>query len=575
MMGNCKLVNELNRLRKSSSDSIDGITSFDDFNKYMHVSRRVEENLIDILNKVNSSGKKTLVLLCGSAGDGKSHLLSFLKNEKKLLNNYTVYNDATESSSPSKTAIETLYEVLSDFSDENLDSPGKNFILAINLGVLNNFIESSYGDSFKKLHEYVIKSNILANQLNASGYDANSSFQHVSFSDYHMYTLTAKGVKPVYLERIFEKVFRMSDDNPFYHVYENHCKVCPLSEKCPVKHNFEFLVEVRIREYIAKALVEVTIKDKEILTTREILNYIYDIVVAPNFNYKKIAQSSTNTISFLKEYVNDITPSLMYEYSDMSSLLNLLRRYDPLLNRSEAADEAAIFYYVSSDVEKEIVKAVGEVAFGKVLCQKPAIVKINDDRVLKAQLFNILVRVRAMRDEPGDTNAYSAFLNTLFYYNTGRIKKFGELYSLVEDAIVQWCGSESSDSICFDDLHEGITLYEHIDFEPYLEDIPSEQKVEELQRFLPYIVVKYENKNTGEIISLDIDYSLYELIYKLASGYIQTADDRNNHADFISFIQKILKTGTADKELILVTEDNRKAVIEKTKFGVYKFKVVK
>ena len=367
----------------------------------------------------------------------------------------------------------------------------------------------------------------------------------------------------------------MSDDNPFYRVYENHCKVCPLSEKCPVKHNFEFLVEVRIREYIAKALVEVTIKDKEILTTREILNYIYDIVVAPNFNYKKIAQSSTNTISFLKEYVNDITPSLMYEYSDMSSLLNLLRRYDPLLNRSEAADEAAIFYYVSSDVEKEIVKVVGEVAFGKVLCQKPAIVKINDDRVLKAQLFNILVRVRAMRDEPGDTNAYSAFLNTLFYYNTGRIKKFGELYSLVEDAIVQWCGSESSDSICFDDLHEGITLYEHIDFEPYLEDIPSEQKVEELQRFLPYIVVKYENKNTGEIISLDIDYSLYELIYKLASGYIQTADDRNNHADFISFIQKILKTGTADKELILVTEDNRKAVIEKTKFGVYKFKVVK
>lgn len=30
-MGNCKLVDELNRLRKSSSDSIDGIGTFDDF----------------------------------------------------------------------------------------------------------------------------------------------------------------------------------------------------------------------------------------------------------------------------------------------------------------------------------------------------------------------------------------------------------------------------------------------------------------------------------------------------------------------------------------------------------------
>ena len=106
-------------------------------------------------------------------------------------------------------------------------------------------------------------------------------------------------------------------------------------------------------------------------------------------------------------------------------------------------------------------------------------------------------------------------------------------------------------------------------------DYPDREDLKELQRFLPFITVKYENKKTREIISLDIDYSLYELIYKLASGYIQTAEDRNNHADFISFVQKILKTGSADKELMLVTEDNRKAVIEKTKFGVYKFKVVK
>jgi DNA phosphorothioation-dependent restriction protein DptF len=172
-------------------------------------------------------------------------------------------------------------------------------------------------------------------------------------------------------------------------------------------------------------------------------------------------------------------------------------------------------------------------------------------------------------------NAYTEFLKSLYYYNIGETKKFGELYSLVEKAIIQWCGSESNDSICFDDLHEGITLYENIDFEPYIEDCPTHQNVDELHRFLPFITVKYENKKTGDIIALDIDFSLYELIYKLGAGYIQTADDRNNHADFISFIQKILKTGSADKEITLVTEDNRRAIIERTKFGVYKFKVVK
>lgn len=573
-MENCKLVDELNRLRKSSRDSIDGIGDFGDFKKYMHISRNVEEELIEILHKIEVSGRKSLVLLCGSAGDGKSHLLSYLKNDLKLLDNYVVYNDATESSAPSKTAIETLSEALQGFSDKNLDQPGKNFILAINLGVLSNFVESTYGEAFKQLREYVINSNILTNQLDEKGYEKNSAFQHVSFSDYHMYNLTMHGINPEYVERILEKIFHMGLENPFYDAY-NKCKECPLSKKCPVKHNYEFFTNEKNRKYVANTLVEVIIKDKEILTTREILNYIYDIVVAQNFNHKKIAQSLTNEVSFLKEYISDITPSLMYEYTDKSVLLNQLQKYDPLLVRSEQADEDAISYYVSSDVSEEVISAIGKETYSKVLCQASAIEKINSDKVLKAQLFNILERLKKIKCDIIQDKAYMSFLNALYYFNTGTTKKYGEIYEVVEDAIIQWCGNEEQDNICFDDSHEGIALYEHIEFEPYLDISGNVKKNDELQRFVTFITVKYENKKTGEIISLDIDYSLYELIYKLAAGYIQTAEDRNNHADFISFIQKMLRTGSADKEIFLVTDDNRKAIIEKTKFGVYKFKVLR
>lgn len=80
-MENCKLVDELNRLRKSSRDSIDGIGDFGDFKKYMHILRNVEEELIEILHKIEVSGRKSLVLLCGSAGDGKSHLLGSISRK--------------------------------------------------------------------------------------------------------------------------------------------------------------------------------------------------------------------------------------------------------------------------------------------------------------------------------------------------------------------------------------------------------------------------------------------------------------------------------------------------------------
>ena len=106
------------------------------------------------------------------------------------------------------------------------------------------------------------------------------------------------------------------------------------------------------------------------------------------------------------------------------------------------------------------------------------------------------------------------------------------MYSDVEEAVTSWCGNESEGNICIDDQHKGLELYENIAFEAYLDDMPPSSNEELLQRFLPYIVVEFQDGH-GKPICLDVDYSLYELINRLKRGYVQTAEDRNNHADFI------------------------------------------
>ena len=226
----CSFIEMFSKLRKSSSDSIENILSFDKFSEYMHVIRATETDLKTILNTVNAEKRKTLVLLCGSAGDGKSHLLSYLKNSDpdNLLAGYRVLNDATESNAPNKTAVETLYNRLADFNDENIDNPGPNVIIAINLGVLSNFIESEYAIEFSKLRAYVKESNILASEVNKSIYTENSHFQHVSFSDYHMFSLTKDGIKAGYIEELFDKVVSDNPHNPFNSMYSSACNNCPL-----------------------------------------------------------------------------------------------------------------------------------------------------------------------------------------------------------------------------------------------------------------------------------------------------------------------------------------------------------
>lgn len=76
----CEFMQELRKLRKLSMESVENTLSFNTFKKYMHVRRPVEDDLRNMLVHVNNANKKTLILLCGSAGDGKSHLLSYLSN---------------------------------------------------------------------------------------------------------------------------------------------------------------------------------------------------------------------------------------------------------------------------------------------------------------------------------------------------------------------------------------------------------------------------------------------------------------------------------------------------------------
>ena len=171
-------------------------------------------------------------------------------------------------------------------------------------------------------------------------------------------------------------------------------------------------------------------------------------------------------------------------------------------------------------------------------------------------------------------DSFQKYVRDLFNYNAGKVSKLSNLYSDVEDAVTNWCGNESEGNICIDDQHKEFALYENIKFEAFLDNMPHETSEDRLNRFLPYIIVEFQDAS-GQSIRLDVDYSLYELIGKLKKGYVQTAEDRNNHADFISFITKILKTGSADKYMTAISEKGQKAVLEKTKFGIYKFKVVK
>lgn len=573
-MSNCKLIDVLSKLRKSSKESIDNTEVFDDFKNYMHVERKAETDLINLIKNVNASGRKTLILLCGSAGDGKSHLLAYLKNKTDLLNNYIVINDATESDSPTQTAIETLNNRLKDFSDENIDKPGSNLVLAINLGVLNNFIDTNhYGLHYDLLKSFVERNKILTNHISDKQYTESDYFQSISFSDYHMYSLTENGIKTDYISSILSKIFDDNLDNVFSSVASSKtCHGCGLNSKCPVMDNFYFLKNKQVRNYISQLLVKTIIADKTILTTRELLNFIHDILIPADFSYEKFIKALDDKNTYFKLYLLATTPVLLFESNDVSTLLNNLQKYDPLLIRTDETDKNAVDYYVTEDVSTFIKSKLEGYSYFNLINNNENYASTKSDSDIKKIIFNICTRIMNI-EEPAPDLFYNNYLKYLFYCNIGAKKQLKGLYDEVTKAVLNWCGSKKQ-AICLKRFKNGFSLYEWLDFTPYLDDLPQFKNLQQTERFyqdLHVCYIFYISKG-NLIVPINIDFNLYQLIRKLEYGYVPTAEDKNHYADFIAFTKKLLLMGSYSENLIIVDDNGQETCLIKDQFG-YKFEV--
>ena len=579
----CEFIMQLSKLRKSSAESVENTNAFNHFKEYLHVERHVEIELRKLLRSVNEKQGKCLVLLCGSAGDGKSHLISYMKNSdtEGLLDGYELYNDATESSEPTLTSIDTLADKLTDFDDEHYDNADRSkMIIAINLGTLNNFIESAKGKSFTKLRKYVEENKILSSYAQETGYKDKSVFQHVSFADYQVFSLSENGIQTVFLEKLLEKVFSQNDDNPFYQSYKKEETNCQLCQRCPVRHNFEFLSDPKNQQILIHRIVQAVIIDKTIVATREILNLLYDLIVHPDFDKQKIS-IGTSDVQYLNDYISWTTPMLLDEYEDISPLINAMRSHDVLRNRTAIADEEATRFHSLDNIEK---------VFEDTTKGTPYIVLNTISNVsqlggikpeLKKIIYRFIARLKAMEHNINRSEKeirFEQYLSYLYDQNSGNEKKLAALYESTKKAVLNWDGEFGGDFICIDESNEHHWILEELKLKAAInKDAPK--ITGEIQRFSPIISLSYkkDGQDNTKPVTIKIDFALYELISDMKAGYRPTMQDKNRHTDFVSFVQQLIELGNKEERVTIIPKDGDKKyqiVFEENDFG-FEFKVVK
>ncbi|MEN2256623.1 DNA phosphorothioation-dependent restriction protein DptF [Paraclostridium benzoelyticum] len=561
------LINDLKRLKESSKEAVENLSSFSDFKSYMHVKRDVESELYSIIEKSSQSNRGELILVCGGVGDGKSHLISYFRNKyHDMMDKFNMHNDATESFEPGKTSIDTLNDVLDSFSDENIDTTSEKFILAINLGALSNFIDSRYGERFKKLKSYVEEKGILDISISDSSYNEQSSIQFINFSDYHIYSLNDGVARSKCLEDIIKNITQEHKHNVFKNSYKNNCISCSVNYKCPIKANYEMLMKESVRESLISIVIESVVKDKLIVSTRSLLNFIYDFLVntiLDNKNDKELIEYIGKINC--EEFIDCVFTSNLYDHKELSYILASISKIDPINAKSESLDNVIIKLNTTDDmtnVFNEYIEINNDSYLSTILNKNEEIQNVMnrqknkcDKEKIQNKLIDMFIRLNlfiSKKELDLKDTIYVEYMKNVYYFNKGEKKNLSSLYKNVKEASYRWNGDSEDGTINLSIGRNQIRykMSQRLNIKPDLSNLKINDS-NELFKFNPNLTLIYKSEEQGKSYGIDIDFNLYELLMRVKNGYRPNKNDKYNYINFVEFINKIQKLGNQNKEIYI------------------------
>lgn len=534
----------LSRLNESSKEAVESAElPLSSLKQYLHVERPIEKKLIQLLQQPE---QKRLTLLIGSVGDGKSHILSHLQSaEPELMSRYKnkIWNDATESLSPRKTAMETLFEKLIPFSDQRLTEGSDEFVLAINLGVLHKFLydyvnslNSDY--TFNELIAYVEQSGIFENEISQAL--EHECFSMVSFSDYPMYELTKGGVESSFLMQILSKMFDQNDDNPFYLAYEEDIRQ---GIDSIVHRNFLFMNNSNARRNLVNLIARSLLKEKAVLSMRQFFNLIYEVMVPGNWS--NISKQKVVLETLL---IHGLHQKIFTSQND-SPISVMLRNEDPIAYRSEEIDQIILQINLEADVSGFVSR------FDESTRQTYQLDLL--DRELITEHTQSLLRLLYLSN-PREMNisqtAIETFSKYLYAYYTGQRYELKSLYEKFENALMLWFGFKKDQKKYLFDTSAKVSkryrIAKPVSFT--LDPISMVAKNEEqVVQFRNSLFIQFAVGENKQRIKLEVDYKMFDLITRIDQGYQPSKIDFDDAIRFSEFANAI-RTYNSNNEEVLI-----------------------
>jgi DNA phosphorothioation-dependent restriction protein DptF len=537
-------------LSQHSVDSVQNGNAFSDFDAYMHVDRPIEEKVLEKMDEIDRQGGG-IILLVGSAGDGKSHLISRIKQCSEWPEN-CFYNDATASSSPRLTAIDTLKHALAAFKDNNLHITSKKLVLAINLGKLNAFIED---EEVKLEYSEIVNSTfpIFDDDDSTPPIDTDR-IKVIMFSDEQTFEFNIADdsdypVSSHFLSAILNKIANPSDDNPFYSAYKEDMAE-GVDMKNPLLLNYQLLSIKEVRKTICMTVIEAIVQYNLIITPREFLDFVNAIMVYPYLNHYKEAQN----------FYDALLPTLLYS-DGPNRIQHAISRLDPLKHSSTDHDKDLSVLFTSYSIPTNYFAGSAVSLPNELISRTNKFYSNNGKDIERTTKF--VFRLKHLLNYHSESHIYISYLALLRgVFKEDPIKQ-QEIYSMVSKGITRHYGSYYSKSNMIPLNIQGgeYRMYAYLKLMP--------QRIKPLYHGPSQFQLRFDLtwNFTDEDIKLRMDYRLYSYLYDLDQGKLALSYENEKDLTFSQFVRQLINKCDARQELTIVKSDTSEMHLSETPFG--------
>lgn len=538
-----------------------------DLRQGLYISTK-EDDLVNsfFVDEYAEDGK--LLIITGSAGDGKSALLSraFLEAQQQGIDSLTedqIHMDATASTEKTETYDKTLDQFFTQVRG-NLDSgTGPRSGVAINLGLAIDFFErKGYNEKYPKLWDAI------EHAKPQRKYETDS-IKVLNLSHRTLFETHPDRFGDGLLRDIVDKFNASDPESPFHEAYQHEKEVCPAGESCPLHYNVERFTDDDVRKHVTQLLAAKSIIENSYLNPRRILDHLASILLP--IPLEKVAETDAACpIGAVVQSNKNITAEMLL----WNSVFEIIDDHDS--GRSGNLDPSA---QANREIDLEILEWVANpTTMDELIGEHPQSHEFGRDSKVQTTLRKLYLEGDKRDDVRTaiDWSWFNDFLGAYTFFN--RSEEFDDtvdealresarsMNSTLKQALKSWSGRHADGE--FIEFIDGIKtpdyrfLAQWSNPSPDLEKSRKRTKRETLPGQLWFVLQPQQSDNE---VPVPISFELYILMKRISKGYNPNVRDlersegiRLIHSRLSEFTKKEKSVKIIDKNgsvLLNVTED--------------------